>query len=418
MKKRHILLLLPLVLIITGCPFLNRLPVWTLIPDLVRNIGQAVNFNLLTYCTDPDGDPLTFSIVSGPGTIVGSNYTWTVAGPIGPRVITVRVSDGKGHSETSFTITVKGPPNVPSNPSPANNAINQNYPNVTLSWTGGDPDGDTVTYDLYFGTASNPPLYQTGLSYTTYGKSGLQSYTKYYWKIVAKDGVNTTTGPIWNFTTKPYEIVNDNFESRPTGILSAGTLPWATYSFGGTSYSYISASFGLNGSKGLTFIDETVAGFSSIRRSISSLKKGSVEFYLRVSSGGHFGFRNGPVWAPYILTGDMGSGFGLYSYNVNTAAFTKIYNLLANVWYKIFIEFDFNAGQNYFKVYVDNVLRRTETLTGTFAVTELMFTTFVDKVCNWADMDNVVIKALQSNYTTTGETSLEAFDTEPLSTDQ
>ncbi len=39
MKKRHILLLLPLVLIITGCPFLNRLPVWTLIPDLVRNIG-------------------------------------------------------------------------------------------------------------------------------------------------------------------------------------------------------------------------------------------------------------------------------------------------------------------------------------------------------------------------------------------
>jgi len=57
-------------------------------------------------------------------------------------------------------------------------------------------------------------------------------------------------------------------------------------------------------------------------------------------------------------------------------------------------------------------------LTGTFAVTELMFTTFVDKVCNWADMDNVVIKALQSNYTTTGETSLEAFDTEPLSTDQ
>jgi hypothetical protein len=49
MKKRYLILILfPLLLVVTGCPPLNKLPVWTLIPDLVRNIGQAVNFNLLT----------------------------------------------------------------------------------------------------------------------------------------------------------------------------------------------------------------------------------------------------------------------------------------------------------------------------------------------------------------------------------
>jgi hypothetical protein len=415
MKRKYLLLLLPLIIVITGCPLFNKLPIWTAIPDLVKNIGDSVNINLLTYCTDPDGDPLTFTVVSGPGTIVASNYTWTVTGPVGPTVITIRASDGKGETNTSFTITVKGSPNVPSDPSPANNATGQNYPSVTLSWTGGDPDGDTVTYDLYFGTAPNPPLYQTGLSYTTYGKGLLQSYTRYYWKIVAKDGTNTVTGPIWSFVTKPNETVNDNFESRPIGTLSADTLPWATYSFDGTSYSSITATLGFQGSRGLTFVDPTVAGFSRISRNISALKKGYIEFYLRVSNNAHFGFRNNTIWAPYILTGDMGDGFGLYSYNASTGVFTKIHNISSNTWYKIFIFFDFNAGQNLFQVYVDNELKKTENLTGSFSMTNFAFLTFTDKICGWADLDNVMIVALEPNYTTSEMANQEIEDSSSLS---
>ena len=410
MKRRYLaLLVIPLLIMLTGCPFLNKLPVWTLIPNIVRNIGQVVNINLLTYCSDPDGDPLVFTLLSGPGTISGSTYSWTVSAPIGVVTITISASDGKGQVSTSFTITVKGAPNTPSNPSPANNATNQNYPNLTLSWTGGDPDGDTVTYDLYFGTASNPPLFASNLTSTTYNKTGLLSYTTYYWKIVAKDGVNTTTGPIWAFTTKPYTIVNDNFESRPLGNLSAATLPWATYSKADPGYSYISASFGYGNSKGLTFVDPNNAGYSKISRDISALKKGSVQFYLRAAANGSIGFRDNVSWVPYIFLGYMGSGYGMYSWNESTGLFTKIMNVTANTWYDIYIYFDLNAGQNYFRVYVNDVLRRTEYLTGTFSVTNLSFLTFNGTVCDWADIDNVVITALQSGYTTAEEAWFEEF---------
>lgn len=48
------------------------------------------------------------------------------------------------------------PPNTPSSPSPSAGAVNV-INTTTLSWTGGDPDvGNTVTYDIYFGTTSTP----------------------------------------------------------------------------------------------------------------------------------------------------------------------------------------------------------------------------------------------------------------------
>ena len=37
-------------------------PVWTAIPNQVWAVGVPVRLDLAAYCTDPDGDPLTFSI--------------------------------------------------------------------------------------------------------------------------------------------------------------------------------------------------------------------------------------------------------------------------------------------------------------------------------------------------------------------
>jgi hypothetical protein len=119
--------------------------------------------------------------------------------------------DGAGNRELSplepdavtTIISVNNPPNIPSLPSPPDGAINVSL-NVMLTWQGGDPDeGNTVTYDIYFGTG-NPPANrvsgnQTG---TSYQPSVLAYNTSYYWKIVSKDNHGAeTTGPVWTFTT-------------------------------------------------------------------------------------------------------------------------------------------------------------------------------------------------------------------------
>lgn len=78
--------------------------------------------------------------------------------------------------------TPNQPPNTPSNPSPADGAVNQSI-NVDLSWTGGDPDpGDTVTYDVYFEANDSSPdeLVSNDQSGNTYDPGTLSYNTHYY----------------------------------------------------------------------------------------------------------------------------------------------------------------------------------------------------------------------------------------------
>ncbi len=57
-----------------------------------------------------------------------------------------------------------------------------------LSWSFNDPDpGDLITYDVYFGPSSSPPLVVSNQPATNYLPGTLSSFTPYYWKIVARD---------------------------------------------------------------------------------------------------------------------------------------------------------------------------------------------------------------------------------------
>jgi hypothetical protein len=95
------------------------------------------------------------------------------------------------------------PPHLPGNPSPVNYATGVPI-DVDLSWTGGDPDaGDAVTYDVYFGASSTPPLVSNDQLGTTYDPGTLAYNTKYCWKTVATDNHGASTdGPVWDFTTE------------------------------------------------------------------------------------------------------------------------------------------------------------------------------------------------------------------------
>jgi len=98
--------------------------------------------------------------------------------------------------------TSTDPPNPPSNPYPVSGSTGKDL-NVDLSWSCSDPNGDSLTYDVYFGTITPPPLVASSIGSSSYDPGELNYETTYYWKIVARDshGVETE-GPVWNFKTK------------------------------------------------------------------------------------------------------------------------------------------------------------------------------------------------------------------------
>ena len=96
------------------------------------------------------------------------------------------------------------PPYKPGSPSPANGATDQPV-TVDLSWTGGDPDGDSVTYDVYLEANNSSPqtLVSGNHTGTSLDPGSLQCSADYFWMIIARDehGI-TTTGDVWHFTTQ------------------------------------------------------------------------------------------------------------------------------------------------------------------------------------------------------------------------
>ncbi|HVQ01556.1 MAG TPA: Ig-like domain-containing protein [Candidatus Thermoplasmatota archaeon] len=129
-----------------------------------------------------------------------------------------------------FTTRGESPPNTPSSPSPQNGSTEVDI-NKDMSWSGGDPDGDSVTYDVYFGTSSPPPKVSSNQSGQSYNPGTMGFVTKYYWKIVAWDYYGeTSSGPIWQFTTRdnhpPNTPSGPSPQNNSTGIDINKQLSW------------------------------------------------------------------------------------------------------------------------------------------------------------------------------------------------
>ena len=111
-------------------------------------------------------------------------------------------------------------PELPSAPAPENSAVNQTIES-NLSWTCTDPEGDPLTYDVYFGAESTPPMVSSGQTEVIYDPGILENSTQYFWKIIAHDNQgNTTEGEVWSFTTETESIgfsCGDNFTDTRDG---------------------------------------------------------------------------------------------------------------------------------------------------------------------------------------------------------
>ena len=168
--------------------------------------------------TDPDGNQVRYKItialdrnlnniveqatVSSTSQTVtlqkGAAYYWNIIATDGqddapPSITNAFYTEGVGISNYApFTAALN---------SPEIDAF-LNSGTINLSWTGGDTNtGDTLTYDLFFGETTDPPLFQTDLTNQNFDVSTETGKT-YYWKVDTTDdsGVKAI-GQIWVFNT-------------------------------------------------------------------------------------------------------------------------------------------------------------------------------------------------------------------------
>jgi len=200
----------------------NRAPSKPTLVDPVNNllcIDNVVSFKWNT-ASDPDGNTVSYLLE-----IAENNAFSPIAHSLSMATTTKAVSLEKGvayywrvkakdskNATSDYSSTyqfytegvgvINHLPFTPSLVMPALNEIVQNA-TTTLEWSGSDVDtSDTLSYDVYFGTNNPPATKQIENQLETTLEVTLNTSTKYYWKIVVKDGKGgQTIGPIWTFKT-------------------------------------------------------------------------------------------------------------------------------------------------------------------------------------------------------------------------
>jgi hypothetical protein len=95
------------------------------------------------------------------------------------------------------------PPDTPSHPFPADQAMNVSVLS-SLNW---DEVERADSFHVYFGEASPPPLVSTQ-TLISYSPDTLLHETQYFWRIEAVNVVGSTSGPVWSFTTESASAIN------------------------------------------------------------------------------------------------------------------------------------------------------------------------------------------------------------------
>ena len=281
--------------------------------------AQSASPTLSWSCSDPDGDALTYDVYFGtssnPTTIIATNQTAKSIGRTGLTASTkyywkIVAKDSKAATTAgpvwSFTTAAaaNNPPAAPSSPAPTDGATAQST-SPTLSWSCSDPDGDALTYDVYFGTSSNPTAtIATNQTAKSIGRTGLTVSTKYYWKITAKDSkAATTSSPVWSFTTAAAANNPPTAPSSPaptdgaTGQSTSPTLSWSCSDPDGDALTY-DVYFGTTSNPTTTIATNQTA--KSIARSGLTV---STKYYWKITAkDSKAATTSGPVWS-FTTTG-------------------------------------------------------------------------------------------------------------------
>ncbi|MCJ7515588.1 MAG: SBBP repeat-containing protein, partial [Dehalococcoidia bacterium] len=161
------------------------------------------------------------------------------------------------------TPLANNPPYMPSCPWPQDNSTAVSA-NVTLSWTGGDPDaGDNVTYDVYLGSSPpwlGLPLVAQDLVGTTYDPPlDLIQNSRYHWKVVARDNHGAQsfgTNEVFFTTSIPprvttEEVTNIEPENASENATFQATLNGNLTSLGSGSSAIVRFVWGMDTTEGI-----------------------------------------------------------------------------------------------------------------------------------------------------------------------
>ncbi len=184
-----------------------------------ENGANDTTITLVLYWTssDQNDDDLTYDLYFGKETLelISENQTETNYTTIQLNYSTTyfwRIVVDDGINETNGTtwnfttgVLPNNPPNQPTNMDPVNGSTNVPT-NIVLTWSGEDPDGDTLSYDVYFSTNFNPILVSTSQT-EEYFIQELNYSTTYFWKVVSIDEHSATNdSEIFTFTTREEEL--------------------------------------------------------------------------------------------------------------------------------------------------------------------------------------------------------------------
>lgn len=128
----------------------NKPPVLEPVADKTLKVGDALKVQLVA--TDPDQDPLQYSLVSGPQGMMVAPQTGVldfVSTKVGRHQVYVRVEDGRGGSDTEMFVLVisqDGTNNQPPKIAPIPNQVRYRGEKLNLNVQASDPDNDKLTF--------------------------------------------------------------------------------------------------------------------------------------------------------------------------------------------------------------------------------------------------------------------------------
>ena len=208
-----------------------------------RSVDISVYTVLSWNCSDPDNDTIAYDIflgITSPPEKLASDVNTSSYDPedltYSQKYYWQVVAKDINNESTSgpiweFTTKTDSAPNMPENETPDNDSSNVLL-NAILRWECSDPDGDTLTYDVYLGTTSNPGKVASNQSSASYDPQ-IAYNTTYYWRIVAWDSNKMSkAGPLWHFKTTtgqqtPFSVV---IEKPTQGVFYFNDVAKMTFS--------------------------------------------------------------------------------------------------------------------------------------------------------------------------------------------